>query len=137
MNRVEKAAEYHKRGFNCAQAVSCAFADLINVDEETLFKATEGLGLGIGGMQGTCGAITGAAAVLGFLNSTGDLNNPNSKADTYKLSRQLVDEFYRKNGAIICKELKGVETKKVLRSCPGCIDDAVEILEKIIAQRDA
>ncbi|MDR9825301.1 ATP-binding cassette domain-containing protein, partial [Vibrio sp. FNV 38] len=30
--------------------------------------------------------------------------------------------------SIICREIKGVETKKVLRSCDGCVEDAAELV---------
>jgi len=36
------------------------------------------------------------------------------------------------NGSLICKELKGVGTGKVLRSCRGCVMDSAELLEKLI-----
>ena len=36
------------------------------------------------------------------------------------------------NESVICRELKGVETGTVLRSCTGCIEDAVKIVEKYI-----
>lgn len=58
--RVEKTIERHKKGYNCAQAVACTYCDLVGVDEETMFKMTEALGLGMGCMDGTCGAVAGA-----------------------------------------------------------------------------
>ena len=36
-SRVNKAAERHKKGYNCAQAVACAYCDLPGIDEETMF----------------------------------------------------------------------------------------------------
>ena len=33
---------------------------------------------------------------------------------------------------MLCKELKGVETGKVLRSCPGCIEDGVELVQEVL-----
>ena len=45
MTRKEKAIELHNKGFNCAQAVACAFADETGIPEETLFAACEGLDL--------------------------------------------------------------------------------------------
>lgn len=48
--RVEKTIERHKKGYNCAQAVACTYCDLVGVDEETMFKMTEALGLGMGCM---------------------------------------------------------------------------------------
>ena len=72
-DRKQKAIENHNKGYNCGQAVACAYCDVVGVDEETAFKMTEGLGLGMGCMEGTCGAITGAITILGFKNSTANL----------------------------------------------------------------
>ena len=130
--RVDKVAEKHKSGYNCAQAVACAYCDLVGIDEETMFRMTEGLGLGMGGMEGTCGAITGACVLAGMKNSTGNLEKPNSKGASYKLSRQIVEEFKNQNGATQCRELKGVDTGKVLRACPDCIRDAARIAESVL-----
>mgnify|MGYP000561073032 CR=1 FL=1 len=132
--RAKKALEYHKKGYNCSQAVACSFCEEFGVDEETMFRMTEGLGLGMGGMEGTCGAITGAVAVIGAIKSCGDIEKPVSKAATYKLTGELVKRFQEKNQATKCKDLKGIETGKVLRSCPGCIEDATAILEEILAE---
>ena len=132
--KTEKAEQNHQKGYNCAQAVACAFAEEMGIDESIIFKMMEGHGLGMGRMEGTCGAITGAVAVIGALKSCGDIEKPVSKAATYKLSGELVKRFQEKNQATKCKDLKVIETGKVLRSCPGCIEDATAILEEILAE---
>ena len=66
-SRVEKALENHGKGYNCCQAVACAYADLVGVDENLIFAAGEGFGAGMGGMQCTCGAVSGACMVAGLL----------------------------------------------------------------------
>ena len=131
-SRADRAIACHNKGYNCAQSVAFAFLDKVDIDPETLFKVTEGLGLGMGGMEGTCGAITGACVLAGMKNSTGNLEKPNSKGASYKLSRQIVEEFKNKNGATQCRELKGVDTGKVLRACPDCIRDAARIAESVL-----
>ena len=50
--RQQQAAQFHAMGYNCAQSVACAFADKVDLDKVALFKVTEGLGLGMGGMNG-------------------------------------------------------------------------------------
>lgn len=132
MTRKEKAIALHDKGFNCAQAVACSFAEDLGVSEEVLFSACEGFGLGMGGMEATCGAVSGAVMVAGFKNSCGDLENPTTKAATYQLTREITKMFAEQNGSLTCKALKGVETGKVLRSCPDCIMDAAEIAEKVL-----
>lgn len=126
--RAEQALMYYKKGYNCAQAVACAFSDLTELDETTLFKLTEGLGHGMGSMAGTCGAISAAAILSGLTHSTGNLDSPNSKADTGRVSKACLNDFKAQNGSVTCRELKGIDTKKVLRSCNGCIEDAVKII---------
>lgn len=130
--RIEKALENHSKGYNCAQAVACAFCDLVSMNENTLFKITEGFGAGMGGMQCTCGAISGAIALAGLKESSGDTDNPTTKGKTYKLSKEIVEEFREKNSSVICRELKGIDTNKVLRSCDGCIEDAAKIAYKVL-----
>ena len=131
-DRVKKAIAYHDRNFNCCQSVACAYCDLLGVDEATMFKAAEAFGLGMGGMEGTCGAIAGAVLLAGFKNSTANLEKPDSKASTYKLSAKILKAFEEKNGATLCRVIKGRDTGVILRSCPGCIEDAAQIVEDIL-----
>lgn len=126
--RVKRALENHKKGYNCAQSVLCAYSDLLGVEEETLFAVSEGFGGGMGGMLGTCGAVTGMYMAAGLQNSCKELQACSTKAVTNKLVRDLAKEFEEKNQSLICRELKGVETGKVLRSCDGCIEDATRIV---------
>ena len=67
MNKYEYAAELHSRGCNCAQSVLCAFAKEIGKDEATLMQLSEGFGLGCGGMDSMCGALSGAIMVAGAI----------------------------------------------------------------------
>lgn len=131
-SRVKRTLENHKKGYNCAQAVACAYCDLVGVDEATMFKAAEAFGAGMGGMATTCGAVSGAVLLAGFKNSDGELAAPKTKKESYNLSKQIVEEFIRKNNTVICKELKGVETGTRIRSCDGCIQDAAALAEKIL-----
>ena len=130
--RVQQTIERHDKGYNCAQAVACTYCDLVGIDEETMFRLTEGFGAGMGGMTATCGAVSGACALAGMKQSTGNLEAPNSKAKTYQLSKAILAEFQEKNGSVVCKELKGIGTGKALRSCPDCIKDAALLAEKIL-----
>lgn len=129
--KMKKAMEYHQRGFNCCQAVACTYCEEVGVDEDIMFKMAEGFGAGMGGMESTCGAVSGAVMLAGLKNSQGS-DMPVTKGKTYQLSREIVKQFEEKNGSLICKELKGVGTNRVLRSCDGCIQDAVMIARKVL-----
>ena len=63
-DEVRKALENHKKGYNCAQAVACAFSEQLGMDEKEVFRLMEPFGFGMGTM-GTCGAVSAMAAVVG------------------------------------------------------------------------
>jgi C_GCAxxG_C_C family probable redox protein len=130
--RVKKAYELHHQGYNCAQAVVGAYSDLTDTDEKTLLKISEGFGGGMGAMQDTCGAVTGMFMLAGMANSAGDVKEKQTKAETYQIVRDLSATFQEKNQSTICRELKGVETGTALRSCDGCIEDAVRIIGELL-----
>ena len=126
--RVAEIKDKHTIGYNCAQIVLCSYAEELGIDEETLFRISEGFGAGMGGMMQTCGAVTAMFMALGLANSSGDLQACDTKPQTMKKVRELAAEFEKKNGSIVCRELKGIDTGKVLRSCDGCIEDGIRIL---------
>ncbi len=130
MDRVKRADELHKQGYNCAQAVACAYCDLFNADEKEVFRMMEAYGLGMGDMKCTCGAVSAMVALAGLKNSDADLDAPKTKGSTYKIAKELTKAFREKNGSVICADLKGVETGEPLRSCKGCIEDAAKIVEE-------
>lgn len=105
-----------KAGCNCAQAVVLSYADKLPLEEETLKKLAAGYGGGMGCMEGTCGALVGAVMVAGMLTDG---------QGTGRYAREILLGFRERCGATICKDLKGVETGKVLCPCTECVRNAV------------
>ena len=130
MDRVKRADELHNQGYNCAQAVACAYCDLFNADEKEVFRMMEAYGLGMGDMKCTCGAVSAMVTLAGLKNSDANLDAPKTKGSTYKIAKELTAAFREKNGSVICADLKGVKTGEPLRSCKGCIEDAAKIVEE-------
>lgn len=132
--RVKKALENHKHGYNCAQAVVCAYCDLFGVEEKEAFKMSEAFGFGMGTM-GTCGAVSAMAVLTGMKLSDGNLDKPATKKECYRMMKDMTKQFEDKNKSIICAELKGVKGGNVLRTCDGCIEDAAEIIENTLLEK--
>ena len=63
-SRVKETIVRHDKGYNCAQAVACTYCDLFGYKEEDVFRMTEGFGLGMGCMAGTCGALSGCGSTI-------------------------------------------------------------------------
>ena len=114
-----------KREMNCCQAVVRAFADTLPLGDDALMQLASGFGSGMGTMEGSCGALVGAVIVAG-LRSQG--------IGTAALSRRIVPRFKRLCGATVCRDIKGVETGKVLCSCEDCVRNAVLAAEEVIGK---
>ena len=125
-DKVKTALDNHHKGYNCAQAVACTYCDLVGIDRDTMMRLTSGFGLGMGNMEGTCGAITGACVVIGGVIA--------DRNESRAAMARLLDKFQQRNGATICKQFKGRETGRILRACPDCVADASEFLEEILAE---
>ena len=127
-NKIEEARARKRSGeHNCAQAVACTYSDLAGLDEETLLAATHAFGAGMATMEGTCGALTGAAFVVGL--ATGD------RARSRVLIKDIMENFRKRNGSTVCRELKGIGTGCPLRQCEDCVADAAEFLEEALRRR--
>lgn len=127
-NKIEEARARKRSGeHNCAQAVACTYSDLAGLDEETLLAATHAFGAGMATMEGTCGALTGAAVVVGL--ATGD------RARSRVLIKDIMENFRKRNGSTVCRELKGIGTGCPLRQCEDCVADATEFLEEALRRR--
>lgn len=128
-DRVQKALENHRNGYNCAQAVLCAYADLFGMSERDAYKIAEGFGTGMGGLGDTCGAVTAAFMLTGLKNSNGATGDKTTRPDTYKQVRELAESFTAEAGSIICRELKGA-TGKPVYPCQKCVETAARLFEK-------
>ena len=104
MSRADKAKEYFTNGYNCAQAVALAFADITGTDEITLSKATLPFGGGMGRLRLTCGAVSGMVTVIGLVFGAEE-NTSDNKKDVYAIVQNLCGKLKDINGSLICREL--------------------------------
>lgn len=131
--RAERAQRLHAQGYNCAQAVACAYCDQFGMDEETAFRVAEGFGFGMGIME-VCGALSAAFMLAGLRGSKGTDHPGKTKGQTYKTTKALAEAFQEKNGTYLCRELKGIADGTVRRSCDGCIEDVCNLVEQTLAE---
>lgn len=106
MSIGQKAEEYFKSGYNCAQAVVMAFADVIGGDTQAYLRLSSSFGGGIGRLREVCGAFSGSCMVAGLLRGY-DNENGVDKGSHYALIQRLALKNKLQNGSIICKELLG------------------------------
>ena len=138
----EKACTNFKNGYNCAQAVLLAFAEVLGIDDVFALKLASSFGGGMGRLREVCGAVSAMFMIAGLLQGYTEPNNDEIKAQHYKLIQNLGNEFKSRCGSIICRELLGlpdgadspIPSKRTdeyyqQRPCENCIRIAAEIIE--------
>ncbi|MBQ3125188.1 MAG: C_GCAxxG_C_C family protein [Clostridia bacterium] len=143
MDRVEKAEELFKSGYNCSQSVIGAFCDDLGLDFDTTMKLSEGFGGGIGRMRLTCGAVSGMVMVTGMMLSRGEKDG-DARAKVYSKVQELAAKFKEMNGSTVCADLLGLNKSGETnpnpeartaeyyqkRPCVDLVKDAVRIIEE-------
>lgn len=105
MDHKSAARELFKKGYNCAQSVLTAFSDVTGLDKETSAKLASSFGGGLGRMREVCGAVSGAAMVLGIVKGYSDPTDKEAKKAHYRLIQEFARRFKEQNGSVICREL--------------------------------
>ncbi len=150
MNESERAVELFKEGYNCSQSVFTAFAHRFDIDEETAKKISAGLGGGVGRLREVCGAVSGAAMVIGSLACATEGKDSENKQRNYELVREFTKRFTEENSSIICRELLGLDkqTKETAkpesrtaeyykkRPCVELVECAAKILQDMIKENE-
>lgn len=144
-NHGEKAEALFREGYNCAQAVLCAFEDVTGLDRQTSAMLASSFGGGLGRMREVCGAVSGAAMVLGIVKGYSDPKNQLEKKNHYALVQEFCRRFRESNGSIICRELlSGVNVTKgnapeartkeyyKKRPCPELVRESAQILDAML-----
>ena len=111
----KEAARLFRSGYNCAQAVFCAFAGDIGMDIDTAARLSSSFGGGMGRMREVCGAVSGALMVLGILCGY-DATAPTADADKkahYARVQEFCKRFREERGSIICREILQNHAKKL------------------------
>ena len=67
MDHAEEAKKLFLAGYNCAQAVFCAYRDVTGLDMDTAARLASSFGAGMGRLREVCGTMSGALMVLGMI----------------------------------------------------------------------
>ena len=134
-----------KNGFNCAQAIIKAYAQEVGMNQEDAVKMASVLGGGVGRNGHICGAVSGAALIIGMKFGTTDPANFPAKEKAYDKTNELLERFTAENKSVLCKELipydmknpadlkKAREAGVFTKQCPLYVLSSGRILESIIS----
>ena len=101
MSRADRAEELFREGYNCAQSVFAAFADLAGMTTEEAAGIASPFGAGFGKMREVCGAVSGMTLLAGYLKGYSDPADYESKKELYALIQKMCGEFEEREGSLI------------------------------------
>ena len=142
--KQEIALEAFRTGFNCAQSVISVFVDQLGYNYEQAMQTASGFGGGMGKLQATCGAATGAFMVIGLYTSSKYSDIQVQKVRNNDLIQTFNKQFLDKMGARKCIDLLGVDINSTTgqrlfdehqlkgKVCEKCVATAVHILEELL-----
>ncbi len=103
--RTFQAIRNFESGYNCAQSVFLAYADLYEIDRKTAEKMSVSFGGGIGRMREVCGVVSTMAMLVGFRYPVEDVNDIEARTRNYRIVQKTVALFKEKHQTILCREL--------------------------------
>ena len=147
MDRCALAYEYHWKGYNCAQAVAAACADMTGWTPEQMFAAAGSFGGGFGGShEEACGAVSGALMVLGIVFPYTEEGDLEAKRKVYALAkdfrRRFFDVFEHTRCGDLLKARPGLSERTqaarrlgLTAHCDIMIVTSVELLEELLREQ--
>ncbi len=149
-SRAKSAYDYFFEGYNCTQAIAMAFQDIIPIEQGLMLRMVSSFGGGMGRLREVCGAVSGMFFVAGVLYGYDGPKDVEGKKMHYARIQELARRFREMNGAIVCRELLGLDHKSDApvpetrtkeyyekRPCPMMIATAAYILDEYIREQEA
>ena len=144
MSKAEAALNFFQ-AYNCAQSTLAAYAGDFGMDMETALSLAVGFGAGMGRVQETCGAVTGAIMVLGLSSRFKKEDGRPKINEVYAKVHRFIDEFSRTKGTVKCRELlncdlctedgqKIFKEKNLRENCREYVRLCCEMLDKYLAE---
>ena len=149
IERAERAKALFNEGYNCAQSVALAYADITPLDESMVATITASFGGGLGRLREVCGAVSGMAFVASFISPCPAATDATAKKQNYALVQEFAEKFRQQNGNIVCRSLLGLDRPKddptpsprteeyyKKRPCAEYVYDAALIVGEYLASKE-
>ncbi|MEE4260276.1 MAG: C-GCAxxG-C-C family protein [Bacteroidales bacterium] len=143
MSKPQKAIKAFRKGYNCAQSVLSVYADELQFDKDLSMEIASGFGAGMGRIQETCGAVTGAFMVIGIYNSKKYTDQARGREESIHMIQDFNEQFVELHASTKCRDLLKCDLKTTAgqhyfatnklseKVCEKCVANAVEIIENL------
>lgn len=105
----QRAFRYEAQRGSCPQCVLAALKETLNVGDEAVFQASQGLTGGTAlSSKGTCGALAGGMIAISCLvgRTYQEFNEGQRKRLVFKFTKLLYDRFIKEYGSPLCCDVQ-------------------------------
>lgn len=132
-------------GYNCAQSILSTFCADSPIALDTALKISTGFGAGLGRTQVLCGAVSGAAMVIGLNFGRGVEDEQEQQIVSFNKIQEMVNAFVAAHGTIECRALLDgcnlnteegqarFNSDNMIETCYGYVQWMDEYLKKLLA----
>ena len=143
----EIAARHFDAGFNCAESINLAFPPAGDDAARAAQMGATAFGGGIVRRGMTCGALTGAAMVIGRQLGRCTPEDGDGKERVYRVVQSILSEFEAQYGTLECRTITSVDfnepndpdAMKKLHTevCVPLVRYVAELVERALAESEA
>jgi len=108
-NVYDRAFQYEAKLGSCPQCVLAALKETLDVGDDNVFKASQGLAGGTAlSSQGTCGALAGGMLAISSLvgRTYQEFTEGQKKRLVFRYTKQLYDRFVGEYGSPLCCDVQ-------------------------------
>ena len=145
MSKADAAVKFHEH-YNCAMSVIAAYAADYGLELDKALAVSVGFGAGMGRVQETCGAVTGAIMVLGLASRFKEGDDRSKINAVYPKVHRFIDEFKKEMGSAKCRDLlkcdlsteegqKIFKEKNLREDSLKYVRPSCEMLDKYLAEK--
>jgi C_GCAxxG_C_C family probable redox protein len=144
---AKEALNKFRSGYSCSQSVFSSYSEKVGISKNDALKVSSGFGAGMGELQRTCGAVTGAFMLIGCIYC--DPEDIESKQKVKEYIMEFHRKFEKKFGSSRCRELldcdisteQGLEDFKnndlKEKKCVKYVEEACKLIEDILKKLDS
>lgn len=133
----DKAGNYYRQGFNCAESVLMAGRELLAPElSPEIVKLATPLGGGLGRAGCVCGALNASIMALGMIQ--GRTDSSTDRRETSQHAAKIYELFVQKFGSPCCRELNHHEYDNDVhyRRCLKIVGGTAQILIEYLANEN-
>ena len=104
-DRVGQATALFMDGYNCAQSVFLAYADLFDLPTDLARNMSVSFGGGMGRMREVCGTVSAMAMLAGLKYPVADPKDMAARKRNYGMVQRMAAEFKDRYQTVVCRNL--------------------------------